>query len=61
MTSEATQGETEAFFKANQYFGLEPANIVLFEQNVIPCITNDGKVRPVALLVHTASTQHDHS
>ena len=57
MTSEATQGETEAFFKANQHFGLDPANIVLFEQNVIPCITTDGKVRQ-ARTTNTDSTQH---
>ena len=44
MTSGATQQETEAFFKQNNYFGLDPANVILFEQNLTPCLTTEGKV-----------------
>ena len=32
MTSGPTRRETEAFFKANAYFGLKPENVVFFEQ-----------------------------
>ncbi|XP_029024485.1 UDP-N-acetylhexosamine pyrophosphorylase-like protein 1 [Betta splendens] len=44
MTSEFTLAPTETFFKENNYFGLEPSNIVLFEQRMIPAVTFDGKV-----------------
>lgn len=44
MTSEFTLAPTEKFFKENNYFGLEPANIVVFEQRMIPAVTFDGKV-----------------
>ncbi|XP_042365161.1 UDP-N-acetylhexosamine pyrophosphorylase-like protein 1 [Plectropomus leopardus] len=44
MTSEFTLAPTEKFFKENNYFGLEPSDIVLFEQRMIPAVTFDGKV-----------------
>eukprot|EP00064_Thunnus_orientalis_P005577 superscaffoldBa00000552_g5591 len=44
MTSEFTLAPTEQFFKDNNYFGLEPSNIVMFEQRMIPAVTFDGKV-----------------
>ncbi|XP_005752014.1 UDP-N-acetylhexosamine pyrophosphorylase-like protein 1 [Pundamilia nyererei] len=44
MTSEFTLAPTETFFKENNYFGLEPTNIVMFEQRMIPAVTFDGKV-----------------
>jgi len=44
MTSEFTLAPTETFFKENDYFDLEPSNIVLFEQRMIPAVTFDGKV-----------------
>lgn len=44
MTSEFTLGPTETFFKENNYFGLEPTNIIMFEQRMIPAVTFDGKV-----------------
>ncbi|XP_028273309.1 UDP-N-acetylhexosamine pyrophosphorylase-like protein 1 [Parambassis ranga] len=44
MTSEFTLTPTEKFFKENNYFGLEPSNIVMFEQRMIPSVTFDGKV-----------------
>ena len=44
MTSGPTRGPTEAFFKEHNYFGLAPENVVVFEQGVLPCISNDGKI-----------------
>lgn len=44
MTSEFTLAPTETFFKENNYFGLEPSNVVMFEQRMIPAVTFDGKV-----------------
>lgn len=44
MTSGATKEETVTFFEQNQHFGLNPANIVFFEQEQIYCLTSDGKV-----------------
>jgi UDP-N-acetylglucosamine/UDP-N-acetylgalactosamine diphosphorylase len=44
MTSGPTRGPTEEFFKEHKYFGLEKENIFVFEQGVLPCISNDGKI-----------------
>ncbi|KAF2429407.1 nucleotide-diphospho-sugar transferase [Tothia fuscella] len=44
MTSGPTRGPTEAFFAENKYFGLEKENVFIFEQGVLPCISNDGKI-----------------
>ncbi|XP_020782247.2 UDP-N-acetylhexosamine pyrophosphorylase-like protein 1 isoform X2 [Boleophthalmus pectinirostris] len=44
MTSEFTLTPTEKFFKENNYFGLDPLNINMFEQRMIPAVTFDGKV-----------------
>ncbi|KAL2125122.1 hypothetical protein VTJ04DRAFT_1487 [Mycothermus thermophilus] len=44
MTSGPTRGPTEAFFKEHNYFGLRPENVFIFEQGVLPCISNDGKI-----------------
>ncbi|XP_030642761.1 UDP-N-acetylhexosamine pyrophosphorylase-like protein 1 [Chanos chanos] len=44
MTSEFTLEPTEKFFKENSHFGLDPANIVMFEQQMIPAVSFDGKV-----------------
>ncbi|KAI0094431.1 nucleotide-diphospho-sugar transferase [Irpex rosettiformis] len=44
MTSGPTRPETEAFFKKNAYFGLNPRNVTFFEQGTLPCLTMDGKV-----------------
>lgn len=44
MTSGPTRGPTETFFRENKYFGLDEANVVFFEQGVLPCISNEGKI-----------------
>lgn len=44
MTSEFTLGPTENFFKYNEYFGLCPSNVVMFEQRMIPAVGFDGKI-----------------
>lgn len=44
MTSGPTKVPTENFFENHSYFGLDPKNVVFFEQGVLPCTTDDGKV-----------------
>ncbi|TWU75309.1 UDP-N-acetylglucosamine pyrophosphorylase [Metarhizium rileyi] len=44
MTSGPTHRPTEIFFKENKYFGLDAANIKIFDQGVLPCISNEGKI-----------------
>ncbi|KAF2664119.1 nucleotide-diphospho-sugar transferase [Microthyrium microscopicum] len=44
MTSGPTRGPTEQFFKENNYFGLKAENVFVFEQGILPCISNDGKI-----------------
>lgn len=44
MTSGPTRGPTQKFFEENNYFGLDGANVLFFEQGVLPCISNDGKI-----------------
>ncbi|KAF2127953.1 nucleotide-diphospho-sugar transferase [Dothidotthia symphoricarpi CBS 119687] len=44
MTSGPTRGPTEKFFEENKYFGLKKENVVVFEQGVLPCISNEGKI-----------------
>ncbi|KAF7871492.1 hypothetical protein EAF04_003599 [Stromatinia cepivora] len=44
MTSGPTRGPTEKYFEENGYFGLEKENVIIFEQGVLPCISNDGKI-----------------
>jgi UDP-N-acetylglucosamine/UDP-N-acetylgalactosamine diphosphorylase len=44
MTSGPTRGPTEKFFQENNYFGLSQDNVKIFEQGVLPCISNDGKI-----------------
>lgn len=44
MTSEFTLDPTEKFFKENNYFGLDPSDVVMFEQRMIPAVSFNGKV-----------------
>jgi len=44
MTSGPTRGPTEKYFQEHNYFGLQKENVVIFEQGVLPCISDDGKI-----------------
>lgn len=44
MTSGPTRGPTEKFFEDHNYFGLQKDDVVIFEQGVLPCISNEGKI-----------------
>lgn len=44
MTSEHTQESTISYFKSKDYFGLDKENIVLFEQFMLPCLDQQGKI-----------------
>jgi len=44
MTSGPTRKPTEDFFRENKFFGLKEENVFIFEQGVLPCISNEGKI-----------------
>ena len=44
MTSGPTRGPTEDFFEEHNYFGLQKDGVSIFEQGVLPCISNEGKI-----------------
>ncbi|EEH48228.1 UDP-N-acetylglucosamine diphosphorylase [Paracoccidioides brasiliensis Pb18] len=44
MTSGPTRQPTQTFFEKHNFFGLEKENVVIFEQGVLPCISNEGKI-----------------
>lgn len=44
MTSRDNHTDTETFFKNQNFFGLEPGNVHLFPQNMIPSLDLDGKL-----------------
>ncbi|EPZ35145.1 nucleotide-diphospho-sugar transferase [Rozella allomycis CSF55] len=44
MTSGPTKAETINFFERHNFFGLKKDQIIFFEQGVLPCLTNDGKI-----------------
>lgn len=44
MTSGPTRKPTEDYFQEHNYFGLDKSNVFIFEQGVLPCISNEGKI-----------------
>ena len=45
MTSSANDEETRTFFEKHSFFGMDPADVFLFEQGMIPAVTEaEGKV-----------------
>ncbi|KAI9791712.1 MAG: UDP-N-acetylglucosamine pyrophosphorylase [Peltula sp. TS41687] len=44
MTSGPTRAPTEKFFADHKYFGLDKKDVTIFEQGVLPCISNEGKI-----------------
>ncbi|KAF5368609.1 hypothetical protein D9758_002201 [Tetrapyrgos nigripes] len=44
MTSGPTRRDTEDFFSKHSHFGLDPKNVIFFEQGTLPCLTMEGKV-----------------
>ena len=44
MTSEATLKDTKEFFEYHSYFGLEPNNVIFFTQQLLPCLSFEGKL-----------------
>lgn len=44
MTSGPTRRPTERFFEEHKYFGLNKDDVLIFEQGVLPCISNEGKI-----------------
>ena len=44
MTSGPTRGPTEKFFEDHSYFGLGKDDVIIFEQGILPCISNEGKI-----------------
>jgi len=44
MTSPSNDAATRAFFADNEYFGLDEANVMFFEQGTMPSIGYDGKI-----------------
>jgi UDP-N-acetylglucosamine/UDP-N-acetylgalactosamine diphosphorylase len=44
MTSGPTDKATLKFLAANKYFGLDPDDVVIFKQGLLPCFDFDGKI-----------------
>jgi len=44
MVSESNDEATQRFFRENDYFGLEPRDILFFRQGMMPCVDADGKL-----------------
>lgn len=44
MTSEGTSNPTIEFFESHNFFGLDPENVVVFQQGTLPCFSFKGKM-----------------
>ena len=44
MTSASTIQPTKEFFENNNFFGLNPENVILFQQGTLPCFAFNGKM-----------------
>ena len=44
MTSDATDAETRAAFEANDYYGLDPADVQIFQQDMVPAFDFEGRL-----------------
>ncbi len=44
MTSPANDAATRAYFRERNFFGLDPADVLFFEQGVMPAFGFDGKI-----------------
>ncbi len=44
MTSDINDAPTRAFFKQNNYFGCNPADVFFFEQGMMPAFSLDGRL-----------------
>ncbi|XP_069915559.1 UDP-N-acetylhexosamine pyrophosphorylase-like protein 1 isoform X2 [Oryctolagus cuniculus] len=43
MTSEFTLGPTAAFFREHDFFQLDPASVIMFEQRMLPAVSFEGR------------------
>jgi UDP-N-acetylglucosamine/UDP-N-acetylgalactosamine diphosphorylase len=44
MTSDINDAATRAFFKRNQFFGYDPADVFFFQQGMMPAFSMDGRL-----------------
>lgn len=44
MTSDANDAQTRAFFKHHNHFGLDPSDVFIFQQGMMPAFGTDGRL-----------------